>query len=159
PGENSSARIEAAKAVRAMGFEPMPHFSARRIDSFAEFDTYLKSAVEEANVRRCFVVAGDPSVPTGPFADTRSLLATGAFEAAGIKVIGIGGHPEGHSVMSEDECWRVLEAKCSDIERRGMAALIVTQFAFDADLMLRWLKNLRTRGLDQAVRIGVPGPA
>jgi methylenetetrahydrofolate reductase (NADPH) len=159
PGEGNTARIEAAKAVRAAGFEPMPHFSARRIESFEEFDAYLKAAIEEASVRRCFVVAGDPSMPAGPFADTSSLIATGAFEAAGIKVIGIGGHPEGHPVMSEEKCWQVLEAKCADVERRGMAALIVTQFAFDPDLILTWLKDLRTRGLDQAVRIGVPGPA
>lgn len=40
-----------------------------------------------------------------------------------------------------------------------MAPLIVTQFAFDADAMLAWLKELRARGHDHAVRIGVPGPA
>jgi methylenetetrahydrofolate reductase (NADPH) len=40
-----------------------------------------------------------------------------------------------------------------------MAALIVTQFGFDADRLLNWLKELRERGLDQAVRIGVPCPA
>lgn len=137
----------------------MPHLSARRIESFAEFDAYLKAVVDEAGVQRCFIVAGDPPVPAGPFADTSSLLATGAFEAAGIKVIGIGGHPDGHPVMSEEECWQVLDAKCHDIEARGMAALIVTQFGFDADRVLRWLAELRARGLDQAVRIGVPGPA
>ena len=30
PGEEAGARVEAAKAVRALGLEPMPHFSARR---------------------------------------------------------------------------------------------------------------------------------
>lgn len=159
PGESHAARIEAAKAVRDLGFEPMPHFSARRIGSAAEFRDYLGAVVSEAGVKRCFVVAGDPTTPSGPFTDSSSLIATGAFEHAGIKVIGIGGHPEGHPVMSSDECWSVLASKCEDIERRGMAALIVTQFAFDADVMLSWLSELRARGLDQAVRIGVPGPA
>lgn len=159
PGETNEARIAATKAVRARGFEPMPHLSARRIESFDEFHAYLDAVVREAGVKRCFIVAGDPPTPEGPFADTSSLLATGAFEAAGIKVIGIGGHPDGHPVMSRDECWQVLEAKCKDIERRGMAALIVTQFGFNADGVLGWLKELRARGLDQAVRIGVPGPA
>ena len=159
PGENNAARIEAAKAVRAMGFEPMPHFSARRIESFEEFDAYIQAITTGADVRRCFVVAGDPSTPAGPFADTSGLISTGAFESAGIKVLGIGGHPEGHPVMSEPQCWQVLESKCAEIEQRGMAALIVTQFAFDPDLILAWLKDLRARGLDQAVRIGVPGPA
>lgn len=159
PGETNSARIAAAKAVRERGFEPMPHLSARRIESSEEFESYLKAVVEEAGVRRCFVVAGDPSEPAGPFSDSGSLIATGAFESAGIKVIGIGGHPDGHPVMSEEQCWQVLEAKTSDIEARGMAALIVTQFSFDPDRVLAWLQEMRARGLDHAVRIGVPGPA
>lgn len=159
PGDAHDARILAAKAVRSLGFEPMPHFSARRITSLEEFVFYLQGVVAEAGVERCFVVAGDPSTPAGPFSDSSSLIATGAFERAGVKVIGIGGHPEGHPVMSAEECWAVLEAKCSEIQKRGMAPLIVTQFAFDAEVMLRWLKELRARGLDHPVRIGVPGPA
>jgi len=159
PGETNASRIAAAKAVRERGFEPMPHLSARRIESFEEFESYLKAVVEEAGVQRCFVVAGDPPEPAGPFADSGSLIATGAFEAAGIKVIGIGGHPDGHPVMTDAQCWEVLHAKTADIEARGMAALIVTQFSFDADRVLTWLKDMRSRGLDHAVRVGVPGPA
>jgi methylenetetrahydrofolate reductase (NADPH) len=104
-------------------------------------------------------VAGDPAEAMGPYSDTSALLATGAFERAGIKAIGIGGHPEGHPVMSKDECWAVLDSKVRDIERRGMAALIVTQFCFDPDALLEWVKQLRARGIDTPVRIGIPGPA
>lgn len=159
PNESHEARVAAARAVRQLGFEPMPHFSARRIGSHEEFVRFLGDAVKEAGVERCFVVAGDPSSPEGPFADSMTMIETGAFEAAGIRVIGVGGHPEGHPVMSENERWQALEAKCAAIEARGMAPLIVTQFAFDADVILGWLKALRARGLDHPVRIGVPGPA
>jgi methylenetetrahydrofolate reductase (NADPH) len=110
-------------------------------------------------VKRCFIVAGDPAEPLGPYFDTSALIATGAFERAGVKAIGIGGHPEGHPVMSRDQCWAVLESKIGEIERRGMAALIVTQFGFDPDAFLSWLKELRARGIDTPVRIGIPGPA
>lgn len=159
PNEGHEIRVAAAIAVRGLGFEPMPHFSARRMGSHDEFVRFLEAAVREAAVERCFVVAGDPSTPEGPFADTMSVIETGAFERAGIKVIGVGGHPEGHPVMSKDECWRALETKCAAIEARGMAPLIVTQFAFDAGTILTWLAELRARGLDHPVRIGVPGPA
>src|ERR1700760_3568510 len=37
PGEPLEARITATKAVRSLGFEPMPHFSARRLTSYEEF--------------------------------------------------------------------------------------------------------------------------
>lgn len=159
PGEGNDARLAAARTARDLGFEPMPHFSARRIVSSSELKDFLTRAVADAGIERCFVVAGDPSSPAGPFSDSASVIATGLFERSGIKVIGVGGHPEGHPVMSEAQCWAVLEAKCRSIAERGMAPLIVTQFAFDADVILAWLEALRTRGLDYPVRIGVSGPA
>jgi len=159
PGEEASARVASTVAVRELGFEPMPHFSARRITSQEDFENYLQAVVREAGVTRCFIVAGDPPEPQGPFPDTSSLIATGAFERAGIRAIGVGGHPEGHPIMSPQQCWDVLETKIAEIERRGMATLIVTQFGFDPDVVLAWLKELRARGIDSPVRIGIPGPA
>ena len=159
PGEEVDARVAATIAVRELGFEPMPHFSARRITSEDDFEAYLKAVVEKAGVRRCFIVAGDPPEPQGPYFDTMALIATGAFERAGIQAIGIGGHPEGHPNMSEAECWAVLETKVREIESRGMAPLGVTQFGFDPDAVLVWLKELRARGIMCPVRIGIPGPA
>lgn len=159
PREDNAARLAAARAVRRLGFEPMPHIAARRVASLNELHTFVTRAVAEAGVERCFVIAGDPSTPTGPFCDSTSLIDTGVFERAGIKVLGVGGHPEGHPMMSAAERWAVLERKCQRIEKRGMAPLIVTQFAFDADAVLTWLEALRARGIDHPVRVGVPGPA
>jgi methylenetetrahydrofolate reductase (NADPH) len=159
PGEDAHARIDATLAVRELGFEPMPHFSARRITSALEFEHYLYAVVARADVSRCFVVAGDPPEPQGPFADSMALIGSGAFEGAGVKAIGIGGHPEGHPIMTEAQCWAVLDEKVAAISSRGMAPLIVTQFSFDADPVLHWLEQLRARGIDAPVRIGVPGPA
>jgi methylenetetrahydrofolate reductase (NADPH) len=159
PGETLEARIAAAIAIRDFGFEPMPHFSARRLESRAEFETYLDAVVQRARVRRCFVIAGDRETPAGPFADSAALIATGRFEKAGIKAIGMAGHPDGHPHMSAEQCWTVLQKKAADIEGRGMAPLIVTQFGFDAGSLLAWLKELRERGIGMPVRVGVPGPA
>lgn len=159
PGEAHTARVEAARKVRALGFEPMPHFSARRILSEDDFEAYLHDVVRGAGVTRAFIVAGDPAEPLGPYHDTTALIKTGAFERAGIRAIGIGGHPEGHPVMSAQQCWDVLETKLAAIDARGMAGLIVTQFSFDPDRVIDWLGELRHRGIDTPVRIGIPGPA
>ncbi len=159
PGETMDARIAAAARVRALGFEPMPHLSARRIPSHGELEAMVSRAVAEAGARRFFLVAGDPPVPAGPFADTLSLLATGVFEAHGVRAIGIAGHPDGHPAMDEAALWQVMDAKLRDIAARGMASLIVTQFGFAAPPFLRWLEELRARGIAAPVRIGVPGPA
>jgi methylenetetrahydrofolate reductase (NADPH) len=36
---------------------------------------------------------------------------------------------------------------------------VITQFGFDADLVLAWLADVRARGLRLPVRVAVPGPA
>ncbi|WP_414612625.1 methylenetetrahydrofolate reductase [Stenotrophomonas pavanii] len=157
--EDDDARLAAARTVRALGFEPMPHLSARRIGSAAALARFLERAVGEAGVVRCLLIAGDLATPAGPFADSASIIQTGLLEHSGIKVVGIGGHPEGHPVMSSDERWQALGGKCQAIEARGMAPLVVTQFAFDADTVLAWLDGLRARGISVPVLVGVPGPA
>jgi len=117
PNEMMDARIAAAAEVRALGFEPMPHLSARRITSHAELEQIVARTVAEAGVKRMFLVAGDPPVPAGPFADTMALLATGLFERHGIRAIGIAGHPEGHPWMTDGQCWEALEAKHASSSR------------------------------------------
>jgi methylenetetrahydrofolate reductase (NADPH) len=157
--EDDEARLTTVRAVRTLGFEPMPHVSARRIASLDALRGFVTRAVAEAGVARCFVIAGDPATPLGPFVDSTALIDTGVFEQAGIQVIGVAGHPDGHPVMSAAERWEVLERKCENIVQRGMAPLIVTQFSFDADTVLAWLEALRQRGIHHPVRVGVPGPA
>ena len=66
PGEKLDGRLAGAKVVRALGFEPMPHFSARRLTSLEDFKLYLSRVVSEAGVKRCFVIAGDSPESAGP---------------------------------------------------------------------------------------------
>lgn len=157
--EDDDARLAAVRTVRALGFEPMPHLSARRIGSRTALERFLERATSEAGVERCLLIAGDLATPAGPFADSASIIETGRLERFGIKVVGIGGHPEGHPAMSCDARWQVLERKCQAIEARRMAPVIVTQFAFDAGAVLAWLDALRARGISVPVLVGVPGPA
>lgn len=158
PGETSAARIEAIRGIHALGFDPMPHLAARSVQSTQELEDYL-GAARESDATQCFVVAGDATEPNGPFADSTALIATGMFENYGMKMLGLGGHPEAHPHMTDAECWQVLDRKCSEVAARGMSPLIVTQFAFDADRVLLWLAGLRSRGITAPVRLGVPGPA
>lgn len=159
PGQDNAARLAAMRTVQGLGLAPMPHLSARRIASLAELDAFVQRAVAQAGVERCLVIGGDASTPKGPFFDSASLIETGVFERSGIKVIGVGAHPEGHPIMRAADRWDVLERKCNSICERGMTPLIITQFAFDADIILTWLDALRARGLQHPVRVGVPGPA
>ena len=157
--EDDDARLAAARTVRELGFEPMPHLSARRIGSRAALERFMERAASEAGVAKCLLIAGDLSTPAGPYADSTSIIETGLLERCGIKVVAMGGHPEGHPVMNAEDRWRVLERKCQAIEARGMAPLIISQFGFDAGVVLAWLDALRARGITAPVLVGVPGPA
>lgn len=157
--EDDDARLAAARRVRELGFEPMPHLSARRIGSRAVLERFLQRAANEAGVAQCLVIAGDLASPAGPFADSACIIKTGLLETSGIRIVAIGGHPEGHPAMRAEERWQVLEHKCRAIEARGMAPMIITQFAFDAGIVLDWLHALRARGIVVPVLVGVPGPA
>ena len=159
PNEEMDERIEAAKHIRALGFEPMPHLSARRITSRDELVSMIERLTAEAQINRAFLVAGDPPDPAGPFEDALSMLETGVFEANGIEIIGIAGHPEGHPVMDSKRLWHFMGRKLEAIHHRGMSPLIVTQFGFDPDAFGKWLSEVRECNITAPVRLGVPGPA
>lgn len=159
PGELMDDRIGAAVDIRGLGFEPMAHLSARRIESRKEFETMIRRLTTEAGAKRAFIVAGDPPRPEGPYEDTLQMLREGILEDNGIVAVGIGGHPEGHPAVDRDVLWRFMSEKVEEIDKRGMVPLIVTQFSFDPDACLEWLAEVRSRGIHVPVRLGIPGPA
>jgi len=159
PGEEIAQRVEAAKLVRELGFEPIVHLSARRLTSEAELDTYLADITREAGVKRVFIIAGDPPEAEGPYQDSLQIIESGLLEKHGIEIVGVGGHPEGHPNNSPAELWDWMERKLAAVRARGMTPLVVTQFAFDDDAIVEWVGEMRRRGIDVPVRLGVPGPA
>jgi methylenetetrahydrofolate reductase (NADPH) len=159
PGEEMEQRVEAAKLVRQLGFEPIVHLSARRLTSKEELDNYLARITGEAGVKRVFLIAGDPPEPEGPFEDSLQVIESGLLEKHGIAIAGIGGHPEGHPNVSKDDLWVWMERKIAALRERGIVPLVVTQFAFDDDAIVEWVGEMRRRGIDVPVRLGVPGPA
>ena len=159
PGEEMAQRVEAAKLVRELGFEPIVHLSARRLTSKEELDGYLARITGEAGVKRVFLIAGDPPEPEGPFEDSMQIIESGLLEKHGIGIVGVGGHPEGHPNVSKADLWVWMEKKIAALRERGIVPLVVTQFAFDDDAIVEWVGEMRQRGIDVPVRLGVPGPA
>lgn len=159
PGEELSQRVEATVLVRELGFEPIVHLSARRIESEEQLDWYLGEITTKAAVKRVFIIAGDPPEPEGPYATSLDIIETGLLEKHGIEIVGVGGHPEGHPNNSAEQLWDWMERKLAAIRARGMTPLVVTQFAFDDDAIVEWVAEMRRRNIDVPVRLGVPGPA
>ena len=99
--EDLEMRVAAVQAVLDNGFLPVPHLSARRLQSVAQLEEYLRRLQDIGGSERVFIVGGDPSMPEGPFADALSVVRTGVLPAYGVREVGITGYPEGHPDIGE----------------------------------------------------------
>lgn len=157
--EDLAMRVAAARAVRERGFVPVPHFSARRLRSQDELEEFLAALAEVGAAEHVFVVGGDPETPEGPYPDSLSVIRTGVLQRHGVRGVGVSGYPEGHPDIDDDTLWSALTDKTAAIREQGLEPEIITQFGFDKDPVLEWLAEVRRRGVDAPVRVGVPGPA
>lgn len=157
--EDLDMRVTASKAVRDMGFIPVPHISARRLSSQDQLEEFLGRLQEVGATDSVFAVGGDPAEPEGPYPDSLSVIRTGLLQKYGVKEVSIAGYPEGHPDIPKDVLWRHLEDKSAALKEQGLDATILTQFAFDTDPVIDWVKGVRERGIESTIRIGTPGPA
>jgi methylenetetrahydrofolate reductase (NADPH) len=157
--EDLEMRVSAAKAVRDLGFVPVPHISARRLSSRAQLEEFLSRLQDVGATESVFVVGGDPTTPEGPYEDSYDVIRTGLLLDYGVKEVSIAGYPEGHPDISDEVLWRALDEKSLSLAQQGLQATILTQFAFDTDPVLAWIDQVRARGIDSTIRIGTPGPA
>jgi methylenetetrahydrofolate reductase (NADPH) len=157
--EDAELRLAAAARVRELGFEPVPHLSARRLSGESELRGYLQALRERDACERLFVVGGDPGSAAGPYGDALSVIRSGILQEYGVRGAGIAGYPEGHPHIDEQTLWHALEQKCAALAEQGLEMTIITQFGFDAEPVLDWVAAARERGIAAPIRVGVPGPA
>jgi methylenetetrahydrofolate reductase (NADPH) len=158
PGEEFDMRVATVKLVKELGFIPMPHLSARRLQSQAQLEGYLGRLDKEVGIDRVFVIAGDPPQPEGPYEDALAIIKSGILANYGVKHVGISGYPEGHPDIPNPKLRQAMLDKDVALKELGLDYSIMTQFGFDADPIFSWLKQVRADGIVAPVRIGVPGP-
>jgi methylenetetrahydrofolate reductase (NADPH) len=149
--------VRTAVKTAGVGLRASPHIVARRIES----EQALRGALRElrqAGIEQVLLVAGDRDPPAGQFRSTLQILDCGATIDAGIKQIGVAGHPEGHPAVGSDELWRALEYKQAFAERTGTRMHIATQFSFKPEAVLAWSRQLIEHGITLPVHLGVAGP-
>jgi methylenetetrahydrofolate reductase (NADPH) len=159
PGDNYRHNVDTASALRAAGFNPVPHIAAREIASVEALDDFLARLRGEAGVTRVLLIAGDVARARGPFKSSLDVGASGLIEARGIASVSVAGHPEGHPYLDTDEAIAVLEAWRDWGRRAGIDVDVMTQFAFESAPILRWIGELDARGLKLPVIVGLAGPA
>lgn len=158
-GEDHRSVAATAARVRREGLAPVPHFPARSLLHRAQLDDYLQRITGEAGVDEVLVIGGGIDLPQGAFSGTSSLLGTGLFEAYGIRVIGLAGHPEGQRQLSAPAAAMTLEQKLAYAGQTSAEVRLVTQFTFAAEPLFAWERLIRAQGSHLPVHVGVPGPA
>ena len=151
--------VAAARRVRNLGYEPVPHVASRRLTTRATLEERIERLAAEAGVRDVLVIGGGLKDHAGEFDSTMSVLATGVFDRHGIRRIGVAGHPEGSPDFDDAAALDALRLKRNFAERTGAELRIVTQFGFAPDKFTAWADGLAAHGLDVPVHLGVAGPA
>jgi methylenetetrahydrofolate reductase (NADPH) len=159
PKDSHDMLVTAAARLRRAGLIPVPHIVARKIRDRREFDDLVGRLADEAGVDRVLALGGDRDRPIGAFDASLQLVETGTFEKYGIRQIAIACYPEGHPRIGNQVLQEVLEAKIAAIAERGLAARLVSQFAFNPEPVLDFARKLRAAGVSAPLRIGVAGPA
>lgn len=157
--ETLEQRLAAASAVLEHGWRPVPHIASRRLRSAQELEHCLGRLGDLGAADRLMVVAGDPETPEGPFEDSLAVIGSGILQRHGVTHVTITGYPDGHPGVAEHALWRSLEDKSAALAEQGIDGAIVTQFGFDTESVLRWIRAVRERGIDLPIRVGVAGPA
>ena len=151
PQKGQMATIDLALELQQMGFDVIPHLSARLTKDRRELRTIL-DRLDEASIHRAFVVGGDAD-PPGEFFDGLALLTTMDMMGHSLGEIGVPGYPEGHPSISDDAIAQALE------DKSPYASYITSQMSFDPDAINSWVAGLRDSGFGQGIYLGIPGVA
>jgi len=159
PAQTWRQTIETAAAIRAHGFEPVPHVPVRRLADIAAFERLVAELVARAEVSRVLLIAGDAPQPVGAFSTTLDALRTGVLAAHGIARVFVAGHPEGHPHVADAELRRAERHKVAFAVAHDLELTFLTQFFFDAEPFLAWARRLRKEGVQARLVAGLAGPA
>ena len=150
PRRGLDPTLELTERLTAAGYATVPHLSARLVRDRAHLSELL-DRLRAGGVRELFVLAGDAEEPAGEFPGAAQLLEAMGPRRAEFEAIGITGYPESHHLISDEETIRAMFAKAP------MATHIVSQLCFDASTIAAWIAEVRRRGTDLPIWIGVPG--
>jgi methylenetetrahydrofolate reductase (NADPH) len=151
PRRGMPATIHLAVALARLGYNAVPHLSARLIRDRHELGQIV-DALKAAGVTNVFVVAGDAREPAGEFPDSLSLISA-LPDGHGFTEIGVTGYPESHPFIDDDVTVQAMW------DKRRLATYIVSNMSFDPATVAAWIGRVRRRGVQLPIHIGMAGVA
>lgn len=142
--------LELAVRLGRHGYSTAPHLAARLLRDRAHLDDVV-SRLEDGGVQGIFVVGGDAQRPVGEFPDALSVLEALRDRGHRFRRVGIGGYPEGHGHIGAARIEQAFAAKARH------ANLAITQLCFTPNTTVSWAREVRRRGVEIPIRVGIPG--
>ncbi len=157
PGADLDNLVTGAAAVRAAGYTPVPHITARAISGPDELDGLLGRLVERAAVDDVLVIAGGAKEAAGEYTSSMDVLRSGLLERHGILRAGVAGHPEGSPDIPPEDALQAVRDKNAFAESSPIELRIVSQFALASAPYIAWERELREHGNRLPIMAGIPG--
>lgn len=150
PTKGMDATLDVSEQLRDMGFDVVPHISARLISDRAHLERML-NRLDSLEVTQVFVVGGDGN-ESGEFSDGLSLLE--AMRDIGHDMtVGVPSYPEGHAFIPDAALDSAL------VDKQRYATSVTTQMCFSGAAISEWIPKQRANGMGLPVILGIPGVA
>ncbi len=144
------ATIDAAERAAKDGYEVVPHISARYVHNEEQL-AVICERLTAVGIEDIFVPGGDREEPIGEFESAYDLLVALETLEYEFEEIGITGYPEGHDFLSDETLAESMENKAP------YATYIATQLCYDSNAVVNWIEEVRDRGVNLPVEVGIPG--
>jgi methylenetetrahydrofolate reductase (NADPH) len=142
--------VDRTEEAAALGYDVVPHVAARYVTDREQLDD-IATRLTDAGVTDIFVPGGDREEPAGEFESAHDMLVALDELGHSFAEVGITGYPEGHDFLDD-----AVLAEAMD-EKAPYATYIVTQLCYDPEAVVSWVEDIRARGVDLPVEVGIPG--
>ena len=155
--------VKTAKKINDQGYVTMPHFPARIIKDKNTLKDWISRYQNEANVNNALLLGGGVKKPYGHYDSSIQLIESELFDIAGFNKLYFAGHPEGNKDIDPDGSTKNIDEALSwknDFRNRTDADMaITTQFCFDSKTVINWANDIKNKGINIPIHIGIAGPA
>jgi methylenetetrahydrofolate reductase (NADH) len=149
--------LTACRRLMDVGMQPIPHVPARMAQSREQLRDWL-AEMEGSGIDRLLLIAGDSHSVAGPFPDTLAVFESGLLSQFHFHGIGVAAHPDGHPMADRATLSQALSYKREYARTTATGLWVVTQFTFDAGVVIDWLQSLGNILEEIPVYIGMAGP-
>ena len=158
PDEDPKRVIDTSKKITQEGLIAIPHLPARTIKNYNMLEKYIGNLAEKAGCNKILVIGGSGK-QVGNITSSIEVLETNLLSKFNFKEVGLAGHPEGHTEISDNDLDEIIIKKNQFSNNADFKIYLATQFFFEAKSFELWEKHINSLGNKLEIHAGIPGPA